>query len=138
MKDNKQQYGEAMKAAPMLAREGEADAWPASDMQKAHIRRRLQEDLRKNDDEKAKEIMDAKDTPEYEQTKGKSTYMAKLARHNLKARKLGINAVKDVDGTPILNRHAAYQYLGEYWGEKFKEKSIDEEGALEFTTFWSS
>ena len=64
--------------------------------------------------------------------------MKKLAAHNPKRIKLGIGAVRDGEGTPIIEKERALDHLGRFWGNKFQERSINDEEAKAFTKHFSN
>ena len=57
--------------------------------------------------------------------------------HNPKRRRIGIEAVRGEDGTPIFGKDESMEHLGRFWGEKFKAVSIEEDGAREFVAKFS-
>ena len=104
----------------------------------SHVRDILQSALAMDDQAKLAEAQATADQPEYRKTRDRDCIAKKLAMHNPKHRKIGIEATRDAEGIPIHNRDQAHAFLGQYWGGKFKEAEIDEQLAEEFAGQYSS
>ena len=61
-----------------------------------------------------------------------------LARHNPKRQRIGIGAVRGDDGEPIFDQAEVQSRLGNFWGTKFEEKSINTEKAKSFCRQFSN
>ena len=107
---------QAMEAAPQLKHDSFSGQLPVSADHLALIRCVLQEALQKDDAEQQVELEQLANVPEYERQRIKNDLMQRLARHNPKRRKLGIEAVRGADGVPILDKVAAGDHLSMHWG----------------------
>ena len=90
---------------------------------------------------KKKKLKDEKYIPEskeHQKERQKATLMKKLAMHNPKKTKLGIEAVRNEEGTPILEKEKALDHLGRHWGCKFQERQINAREADAFTRHFSN
>eukprot|EP00973_Karenia_brevis_P007473 1011007-Karenia_brevis.AAC.1 len=100
----------------MLRADGYNGEWPPGRSQINHLRNELRKDLQLSDEEKMKEAQHVDGIPEYESLRKKQQFSAKVARHNPKRRRLGINMVKNEHGEVIRERSEANKYLGRFWG----------------------
>ena len=106
---------------------------PITEEHIASIRRMLREALAIDDAGRMEKLQQADQMQDYEKQKTKEILTKKLALHNPKRRKQGIEAVRGENGEPISEKTLADDFLGKYWGDKFKEKRIEEEETKRFT-----
>ena len=92
----------------------------------AAIRGILSDSLRCTHEEDKKELSELRDTLGYHSEKRKESLLQKLMVHNPKRHRLGIAAVRDMDGNIIFGKDESQRFLGGFLGKKFEEKPIDE------------
>ena len=98
----------------------------------------LNDSLKLSERELQEELASAKLLPEYATDRARHGLMFRLAQLNPKHQKTGIEAVKGDDGLPIFNKAESHAFLGEFWGEQFCERTIDEDKATSFCAEFSN
>ena len=135
--NNQHDFTKAVTAAPILAGFDDEHSLPCSGEQVDCIRVTLRDALRCTHDEDKKELLDLRDVSGYYNEKRKESLLQKLMVHNPKRRRICIAAVRDNEGNTIYGKDDSQRFLGRFWGEKFKEKQIDESQALIFVRKFS-
>ena len=128
----------AVEAAPQLQHDSFTGQLPIAYTHLALIRGVLQDALRADDADKQAELEHSSTLPEYARQRLTDNLLKKLALHNPKRRKLGIEAVRGCNGQPILDKTAAGDHLSKFWGGKFQEQAINESEASAFTGNFST
>ena len=129
-----EQFTEAMHVMTELQHGTSTGSLPTSREHLDHIREILPETLHSSDEEAMRQLESEGESEDPDFGKRRDGLMKKLALHNPWKRKLGIEAVRTQDGTPIFEESEVNAYLANHWGSQFVEKGIDADQARQFVS----